>query len=875
MFLYARNNNSSTAPTLDTSGSVNYNFTNGVLTGTIPTGWTQLLPDVANGNVLWAIQAVAVNTTTSDNILNTEWNAAKVLSINGTNGNPGAPGISVFVATVYLQSATLPDTPSATTSSYNFTTNVLTPPTGWSSTQPATTTTPTYACNYTFTGAPGATATGTGNWSTPYIEAVNGTPGAPGEYRDVIQLYLTSGTVPTAPTSIPYNFSTNTIGTQTGGTAGWSLTRPTATTTPTYVITALAATTTPATDVTLSTWTTPVIAAQVGTNGAPGTRGTRQLYSSSTSYTSLTTYVFQGNPVGAPSYAVAATALIAAATVGSVPTTPIKGDTVTFSNGTDFVYTITYNSDTTAWEPPGTVIDGSLLVTGSVTAAKINSNGLEIKNAQGVVLFSAGVPLDFSNVGGTTKPANNATVGAQAGVNLKDSSGTTIADDGFRNNLINVDWWKRGASIPWTINGEENFIYAINPSSSGGDINSAIGPRGGNDLVWYCREVTGDGQQGGGWDANISSTLDPNKTYRFVVPIRIAGTTTNGNAYWGTQNVCNLNTTTINTNPYFANIDRGLILNGRWYLFVGYVFPYGSTNNSNASAGIWDCKTGSKIANGTNYCHGTATTAANVHRAYQYYAAINSVQYFGRPMINLVDGTEPSLREYFEPSALLNQSITVDANGILQGTGAEDIRVDNSTISVAISSSGTLTASGGPTASGSVSLTGLGGISKSSADTLSAVLSADATTVAGLRAGDLVWNASGVRTSGKGVALTQNGIVGHNGVNATFVINATTGEATFGGALSAASGTFAGALSAATGTFAGTLDADSITTGTLRAGRIDVTKLIGSSTSITAIGSGSFTVPAGQTRLAINIRAAGGGGSGGDYVAPTGGSDMF
>ena len=72
-----------------------------------------------------------------------------------------------------------------------------------------------------------------------------------------------------------------------------------------------------------------------------------------------------------------------------------------------------------------------------------------------------------------------------------------------------------------------------------------------------------------------------------------------------------------------------------------------------------------------------------------------------------------------------------------------------------------------------------------------------------------------------------------------------------------------------------TIDADLINTGVLRAGRIDVTKLIGSSTSFTT-GSGTFIVPAGQTRLAINMRAAGGGGGGGNYEQPVGdGSGTF
>ena len=1231
VFLYARNNNSSTAPDLIRTGEptyITYNFTSGAITGTLPAGWIQAMPDIANGSVLWAVQANAINTNTSDTIANTEWSTPRVLSVNGTNGvsgtsvyvatvylqsaslpstpsatastynfatnvltppagwsvsqpattttptyacdytfsgAPGATvtgtgnwstpyieavngtngaageyrdiiqlylisatvptaptsvpytfstnaigtqtggtagwsltrpsatttptyvitalaasttpavavtlttwstpviaaqigtngvsGTSVYVATVYLQSASLPSTPSATASTYNFATNVLTPPAGWSVSQPATTTTPTYACDYTFSGAPGATVTGTGNWSTPYIEAVNGTNGAAGEYRDIIQLYLISATVPTAPTSVPYTFSTNAIGTQTGGTAGWSLTRPSATTTPTYVITALAASTTPAVAVTLTTWSTPVIAAQIGTNGTNGTRGTRQLYFNNASYTS--TYQYLGNTAGAVSYAAAATALIASTVAGTIPTTPIKGDTVTFSNSTDFVYTITYNSDTTQWEPPGTVIDGSLLVTGSVTAAKINSNGLSIKSVDGLTtILSAGVPLDFSNVGGTTKPANNATVGAQAGVNLKDSSGTVIDDDGFRNNLIDVGWWQRGATIPWGLNGEQNFIYSTTSEYIGSaDITDVPGPKGGSDVIWYCKEITGNGESGGGWNAAISSTLDPNKTYRFVVPIRFAEQFVGGTAYWGTQNVCDLNTTTLNTNPYFAVKSRGQLSFDRWYLFVGYVFPYNSTNNSNISAGIWDCKTGIKVGDGTNYCH--ATTGANIHRAYQYYADLDAVQYFGRPMINLVDGTEPSLREYFESSAVLNQNITVDSQGrlenigtpfvvvannkitvdndgilqgtgtgsvvvsnnkitvdgstgVLQGTGTAGVKVDNTKItvdgagllqgagtvvSVANNQDSIIRAPGGgfltttsSSSTGAIKIrlpvyfansmirmtvevfvfsearmftceiggymnpsssswsntsakilgnpndnfpvrfghdgtkscvwignhnttwaypqvrvrdvfigysdnvvaqwstgwtisfdavqkaTGTGAnqyssqnlntainaaninaLATNAASVLGAVLSTNATTVAGLRAGDLVWDTSGTRTSGRGVALTQNGIVGHNGTKTTFAIDATTGNATFGGTLDAADGTFSGTLSA-TAIFGGTLDAASGTfKGTLTADAVNAVSTIN-------IGANQVTIPS-------TAYTAGGIGVGTSYVA--------
>lgn len=124
-------------------------------------------------------------------------------------------------------------------------------------------------------------------------------------------------------------------------------------------------------------------------SGTLGIRGSRTLYSTDSAY--ISTYDFDGagaTTAGAASYAAKATELIAAATAGTNPTTPINGDTVTFTNGSTYVYTITHNG--TAWLPPGTVLDGSLLVTGSVTAGKINSNGLEVRDGTGKLLLGSG-----------------------------------------------------------------------------------------------------------------------------------------------------------------------------------------------------------------------------------------------------------------------------------------------------------------------------------------------------------------------------------------------------------------------------------------------------------------------------------------------------
>ena len=242
--------------------------TNGILspqyTWTI-TGGTLSSSNTVSTVVTPSLSATSVSVTLS--VTGTGLTTPITKTIVMVVASSGITGNSVYVATIYKQSATDPNPPTATTSSYNFSTNVLTGPgDGWLTIQPATTTTPTWACDYTFVGAPTSTVTGVGNWGPTYIEAVNG---ANGEYRDVIELYLAADQAPTKPTSVAYTFSGNTA-VITGGTANWSLTQPATTTTPTYITKSLATTSTPTLPVTLTTWTTPLIVAQNGGKGDTG-----------------------------------------------------------------------------------------------------------------------------------------------------------------------------------------------------------------------------------------------------------------------------------------------------------------------------------------------------------------------------------------------------------------------------------------------------------------------------------------------------------------------------------------------------------------------------------------------------------------------------
>lgn len=87
------------------------------------------------------------------------------------------------------------------------------------------------------------------------------------------------------------------------------------------------------------------------------------------------------------------------------------------------------------------------------------------------------------------------------------------------------------------------------------------------------------------------------------------------------------------------------------------------------------------------------------------------------------------------------------------------------------------------------------------------------------------------------------------------------GSASFSGALAAATGTFAGSLSAATGTFSGALVAATGSFGgSLQAGTVDISTLVGSTTTYTTPGTYTITPPASYTQMKVLL--VGGGGPG-------------
>ena len=263
----------------------------------------------------------------------------------------GATGSSSFTAAIYQQSATAPSAPSG--GSYNFSTNTLTPPAGWSISPPATTTTPTYVATYTFVGT--GTVTG-GTYNTPIVFAEQRSDGKT-YFLGVV--YLQQSAAPSTPTAGTgsFNFSTNTL----TAPAGWSISQPSAATTPTWFSFFQFFTTNINSTVTAGTWSAPAKLTQLGADGAAGARGNYKIAKAVSSSTW--------------SDAAADTAIT------ELGLTKVIRDEVTlFNTSTNFSDTRFWTGS--AWSTVSAYINGGLVVNGTISANQLAADSVNASKIQ-------------------------------------------------------------------------------------------------------------------------------------------------------------------------------------------------------------------------------------------------------------------------------------------------------------------------------------------------------------------------------------------------------------------------------------------------------------------------------------------------------------
>jgi hypothetical protein len=125
--------------------------------------------------------------------------------------------------------------------------------------------------------------------------------------------------------------------------------------------------------------------------------------------------------------------------------------------------------------------------------------------------------------------------------------------------------------------------------------------------------------------------------------------------------------------------------------------------------------TGAIVSNGVNYCWASDVILSGT-RAYLYYATTaGNIQYFAGPVVELVDGSESSINELLQASAIYNQSISI-SSGAIQGIGTgngttvanSSITVDGSGILQGVGTANTVVANNQIAINGSGQLTGIG-----------------------------------------------------------------------------------------------------------------------------------------------------------------------
>ena len=147
-----------------------------------------------------------------------------------------------------------------------------------------------------------------------------------------------------------------------------------------------------------------------------------------------------------------------------------------------FIQSVGYLPGTSGWRinANGTAEFSAASIRGLLTASQIDSRGLSIKDQFGNIILSAGNPLDYANVGGATRPQDNATVGATFDVNIGGqitpaNSGTYVAPNAITDTLIggNIKSTNYDGTVGWMLD-RNGGLYATSGNFRG-DISGATG----------------------------------------------------------------------------------------------------------------------------------------------------------------------------------------------------------------------------------------------------------------------------------------------------------------------------------------------------------------------------------------------------------------
>jgi len=212
-------------------------------------------------------------------------------------------------------------------------------------------------------------------------------------------------------------------------------------------------------------------------------------------------------------------------------------------------------------------------------------------------------------------------------------------------------------SSSWTTGSGSTGMFGQNGATVENERIYAVNPHGTSDVVWETRP-SGDGGADGGWETSWFN-IDRTKLYRFSVWVRRTSSTTGGTFYLGMYDngtVQEIQTDETEGNPYWSCSNISWLTQNVWYLVVGHVFPSDTKHNINhPDTGYYTVSGGINNRGNIDFCNiagdlrwsPTATQA--VHRTYHYYCSdATSRLQFWQPRVDVIDGTEPSVRDLLE-----------------------------------------------------------------------------------------------------------------------------------------------------------------------------------------------------------------------------------
>lgn len=325
-------------------------------------------------------------------------------------------------------------------------------------------------------------------------------------------------------------------------------------------------------------------------------------------------------------------------------------------------YNVMFGLNASEAGPSYTDIDFAIFLEATGNIYSVYENGTQVFNSG--ANFVAGDTFTVVYDGQSVRYARNGTVFYQRGVVVNDplrfdcailTFGGRLAGVRFGpisnlvsgRNLIDSRTWVPGTS------GSQPGFAAEGTSAGGSDQIVLFSPLpGGNNTghVWQgtSGSAAGTSQEGGFRSSRlgVQQAIDHTRTYRFTCWVRREAGDASGFVYLGPgeNSVYDIGGG-VNANPYFLQIAWNTLFADEWYLMVGYVLPSSYSGIMDGLGGIFRARNGDKPFSSVDFQWAPGQREAHL-RCYTYYTtAAGAVRYYYNPRLELVDGTEPSVRE--------------------------------------------------------------------------------------------------------------------------------------------------------------------------------------------------------------------------------------